>query len=123
MRILYFNKLMEERRTLALVYSHGCVQPRLEISINRYYILFCYRSSQILCFQFFYRFLPFLCVLLTFYPLVETLNFTFVLVESAYAYIVSFLLCYVALYNIILKVHFFIHYSTLKIVFSLTSFI
>ena len=53
----------------------------------------------------------------------KSLHFTFVLVESAYAYIVSFLLCYIARYNIILKVFFFIPYSTVMIVFPLTSFI
>ena len=37
--------------------------------------------------------------LLTRYRLVESLNFTFDLVESAQAYIVSFILCYIALYN------------------------
>ena len=63
-------------------------------------------------FNFFYRLLPFLCFLLTFYRLVESLNFTFVFVESADANIFSFLLCYIALYNIILKVYFFVLDST-----------
>ena len=51
---------------------------------NRYYILCFSVIDYRRCFAFncFYRLLPILCFLLTFYRLVESLTFTFVLVES-----------------------------------------
>ena len=93
-------------------YAYGW-KYRLVID-NRNYIL-CFSAidyRRCFAFNFFYRLSAFQCFLLTFYRLVESLNFTFVLVESAYAYFVSFLLCYIARYNIILKVYFFILDST-----------
>ena len=57
---------------------------RLEID-NRDYIL-CFSvigNRRCLAFNFFHRFLPFLCFLLTCYQLKEFLNFTFVLVVPA----------------------------------------
>ena len=62
------------------------------------------------CFQFFVL-SPLLCFLLTCYRLVESLYFTFVLVESALVYIVLFLLCYIALNNYSTSV-FFISFSS-----------
>ena len=51
---------------------------------KRYYILCFSVIDYRRCFAFnvFYRLLPFLCFLLTFYRLAESLNFTFVFVES-----------------------------------------
>ena len=52
---------------------------------NRYYIL-CFSAidyRRCFAFNFFYRLSRFLCVLLTFYRLIKSLHFTFVLVESA----------------------------------------
>ena len=58
----------------------------LEISIcSRYYIL-CFSAidyRRCFAFNFFYQLSSLLCLLLTFYRLVESLNFTFVRVESA----------------------------------------
>ena len=91
---------------------------------NRYFIR-CFSAidyRRCFAFNFFYRLSPFLCFLLTFYRLVESLNSIFVLVESDKANIVSFLVCYTALYNTILKVYFLILDSTGKNSFSTYKF-
>ena len=98
---------MNNRLCLMVGYWQGW-KYRLVID-NRYYIL-CFSAidyRRCFAFNYFNRLSPFQCFLLTFYRLVESLNFTSVLIESASAYIVSFLLCYIALYNIVLKVYFF----------------
>ena len=80
-----------------------------------------------ICFQFLLSIIAFsvlFAYMLSISRLVESLNFAFVLVESAQAYIVLFLLpvCYIALYSYSKSV-FCICYSTVMIVFRLTSFI
>ena len=61
----------------AALYEQGW-KYRLVID-NRYYIL-CFSAidyHRCFAFNFFYRLMPFLCSLLTFYRLAESLNFTF----------------------------------------------
>ena len=74
------------------IFRHQGWKNRFMID-NRYYIPCFSVIDYCRCFalNFFYRLSPFVCFLLTWYRLVESLNFTFVLVESAVAYIVSFL--------------------------------
>ena len=95
---VFISKCMK-KRTLSIMFyslSAGYNQGwkyRLVID-NRYYSL-CFSVIDCrTCFAFnaFYRLSPFLCFLLTVYRLVESLNFTFVFVESAWAFIVSLML-------------------------------